>query len=350
MSAEPADGGDDESPYAAECANAAVPPETIECTGLYVNVATKELAAGVRPYAPAIPLWADFAEKQRWIWLPPGTQIDTTNPSEWTFPVGTKVWKEFSRDGKRVETRHFLKVQSNFWVRTTYAWNAGETAATKSSGGDMPWSTDGGLYHIPTPDECDQCHGGRSDRMLGFEQVLLGLPGATGLTLPALVKEGLLSPAPVQTNLTIGDDGTGVAAPAMAWLHSNCGVSCHNDNPNSTGYAASMRLRLDPMLLDGRSSVDFGARTTTMNISANNPMWNGQIRIVPGDPSHSLLVKLITNRGTNNPVANQMPPIASFIIDAVDTQKVISWIGKMAGPPQDAGSSDAASGGATGSD
>jgi hypothetical protein len=348
--AEPDDAGADESPYAAECANAAVPPQTIECTGLYLNLAKKELAPGVRPYAPAVPLWADFAEKQRWIWLPPGTQIDATNPNEWTFPVGTKVWKEFSRDGKRVETRLFLKVQNNFWVHTTYAWNADETAATSSQGGNLPWGTDGGIYHIPSPDECDQCHRGRNDHLLGFEQVSLGLPGATGLTLPTLVKEGLVAPAPGRTGLTIGDDGTGVAALALAWLHSNCGVSCHNDNANSAGYAASMRLRLDPTLLDGRSSVDFGARTTTMNISANNPMWSGQIRIVPGDPSHSLLIKLITNRGTNNPVDYQMPPIATFIVDTPDTQKVIEWIQKMGGSSQDAGSSDATSGGDSGSD
>ncbi len=71
-------------------------------------------------------------------------------------------------------------------------------------------------------------------------------------------------------------------------------------------------------------------------------MWNGQIRIVPGDPSHSLLVKLITNRGTNNPVANQMPPIATFIVDTVDTQKVIDWISKMApAPGSDGGAQDA---------
>jgi hypothetical protein len=57
---------------------------------------------------------------------------------------------------------------------------------------------------------------------------------------------------------------------------------------------------------------------------------------VPGDPSHSLLVKLITNRGTNNPAGNQMPPIASLLVDPADTPKVIEWISKMT-PLADAG-------------
>ncbi len=326
-------------PLAAKCAGEAPPPMSLECTGLYTDVASKTLAPGVRAYAPAVPLWSDGAEKERWIYLPPGTQIDATDPNEWVFPVGTKAWKQFSRDGKRVETRLWQKVQAGYWVRTTYAWSADESTATVSGGGDMPWGTDGGVYHIPTPDECDQCHKGRTDHLLGFEQVSLGLAGATGLTLPELVKEQLIAPVPARTSLTVGDDGTGVAAAPLAWLHINCGASCHNDNSNATAFGSGMRLRLDPTLLDGRSSADFDARATTLNLLATTPTWNGQTRIVPGDPTHSLLVKLITSRGTDNPVANQMPPIASNLVDGPDTQAVIAWISKMPAPPiADAGS------------
>src|ERR1700722_4317581 len=194
------------------CAGASVPPSTLSCTGLYADIATKTLAAGVRFYQPAVPLWSDNAEKARWIQLPPGTQIDASDPNEWTFPVGTKVWKEFSKNGKRVETRLFQKVDSGppaIWAHATYAWNADESAATTSGGGDITLDSDGGTYHIPTFAECESCHNGRTDHILGFEQVSLGLQGAQGLTLPELVNEGLVAPAPAQTQLTVGDDGTG---------------------------------------------------------------------------------------------------------------------------------------------
>jgi len=318
--------------HGADCAGAAVPPATIECTGLYTDVATKQLAPGVRSYAPAVPLWSDGAEKERWIWLPPGTQIDASDPSEWVFPVGTKVWKQFSRGGKRIETRLFQKTQPGYWVRTTYAWSDDASAAAISPGGDMPLAGDGGTYHIPTPDECDQCHRGRNDHLLGFEQVSLGLAGATGLTLAELATQGLIAPLPARTSLTVGDDGTGVAAAALSWLHVNCGVSCHNGNSDSTAYGSGMRLRLDPTMLDGRSSAGFDARATTLGLLATTPTWNGQTRIAPGDPSHSLLVKLISNRGTDNPVANQMPPIATSIVDTADVKSIVDWISKMPRP------------------
>jgi hypothetical protein len=147
------------------------------------------------------------------------------------------------------------------------------------------------------------------------------------------VAQGLIAPPPARTTLTIGDDGTGAAAAPMAWIHVNCGVSCHNSNSNSTAYGSGMFLRLDPTLLDGRSSAGFDTRMTTLGLLANNPMWSGQTRIVPGDPSHSLLVKLITSRGTDNPVANQMPPIATALVDTADSQTVIEWIAKMPGAP-----------------
>src|SRR5688572_31053294 len=50
-------------------------------------------------------LWADGATKRRWLFLPDGAQIDSADPDHWRFPAGTRLWKEFTRDGVRVETR-----------------------------------------------------------------------------------------------------------------------------------------------------------------------------------------------------------------------------------------------------
>jgi|GEM_PF-254413 len=316
-----------------ECTGAAVPPLSLVCTGLYADIAAKQIAGNVRAYAPAVALWSDGAEKHRWIALPAGTTIDTTDPNEWSFPIGTKFWKEFVRDGRRVETRLWQKVRDRFWVAAAYAWNADESVAMKSPGGDIALPA-GGTYHIPTGAECDKCHRGRTENILGFEQVSLGLQGASGLTLAELVKQGLLTAPPLSTSLSIGDDGTGAAAPALAWIHINCGVTCHNRNPNATAYGAGMRLRLDPLLLDGRSVSDFDPLKTTQGIAVNAPAWNGRVRIIPGDPERSLLYSLISHRGPNV----QMPPIASNVVDVVNVARIEAWIQAMHRAPVDAGS------------
>jgi hypothetical protein len=321
------------------CANESAPPSTLVCTGLYADIATKTLAAGVQFYRPAVPLWSDDAQKMRWIRLPPGTQIDASDPNEWRFPIGTKVWKEFSKNNKRIETRLFQKVDNGpppIWAHATYAWNADESAAVGSAGGDIVLEGDGGNYHIPTFAECEKCHNGRTDNLLGVEQISLGMTGAGGLTLTELVNQGLIAPVPAQMHPTIGDDGTGVAAPALAWLHINCGVSCHNGNSNSIAYARGLRLRLDPALLDGRPVAisDLDSLSTTIGVLATSTQWVVPMRwtrIVPGDPSQSLLVELISHRGTDNPAKGQMPPIASSIVDTVDVADVAAWVSKMPG-------------------
>ena len=317
----------------ASCAGAAVPPSSLECTGLYSNIVAKTIAPGIEAYTPALSLWADGATKQRWIFLPAGMKIDNSNPNEWVFPVGTKVWKEFSRDGIRVETRLWQKVSATYWVDTTYQWSADESAATATDGGDIPWG-DGGTYHIPTPDECQQCHRGRNDRILGFEQSLLGLAGAQGLTLGVLATEGRLTTPTLEPPLVIGDDGTGLAAPALGWLHVNCGTTCHNSNESATAFSTGLFMRLDPTQLDGRSVKGFDTLTTTIGVAAVSPSFKGKTRIVPRDPTHSLLYQLISHRGTGI----QMPPIASNVVDEGDIPLVEAWIDVLPPlPPPDGG-------------
>jgi hypothetical protein len=330
---------DDAESGSGACANAGSPPTTLDCTGLYADFATLQPSPGAMAYTPSTPLWSDGAQKQRWIILPPGSQIDVTNPDEWTFPVGTKLFKEFRVGGQRVETRMFQKLKANDWTYATYAWSADASSATINYGGPVPVG-DSGTWNIPTNDDCLECHKGRQDRILGFEQVGLGLPTAQGLTLAVLAQMGLVTPAPVATSLTIGDDGTGLDSIAMGWLHVNCGVTCHNSNPSAAGYGAGMLLRLDPTQLDGSppNPGTWDILSTTLNVPCQSGSVAGQPRILPGNAAASVIHQLIDERG-----ALQMPPIASLIVDTPDTAVVAAWINAMGavesddgGPPDDA--------------
>src|SRR5262249_14984415 len=111
--------------------NPAEPPNLL-LTGLCLDPRCTQISPEVTEYVPRFPLWADTATKRRWIYIPPGSQIDTTDMNHWRFPIGTKLWKEFTRDGVRVETRYIVKIGPGDlladWFYIAYQWNADEDA------------------------------------------------------------------------------------------------------------------------------------------------------------------------------------------------------------------------------
>jgi hypothetical protein len=326
-----------DAPAEPPCADAGgAAPQELRCTGLYASFAQKTLAPGVRPYAPAVPFWSDGAEKERWLYLPPGTTIDTSNLDEWVFPVGTKVWKQFSIGGVRIETRLFWKVDPTRWVRTTYRWSAdGQTSATRL---DLGQKDVVGSYEIPQAIDCDTCHVGKKDRLLGVELVNLGLPGATGVTLADLADGGLLTAPPPATTITLPNDVTGVAPAALGWLHANCG-SCHARSTDATAFFTGFYARLTAAQLfpdGGAASVtSLDPYATTANVAATQPQYTplGFPRIAPGDADHSLLAYLAGRRDTPDAGADagsgQIPPLLTHVVDDAGVGKLRAWINGM---------------------
>jgi hypothetical protein len=203
-------------------------PERLSQTGL-------DDRAAVRAFEPRFALWSDGAAKRRWIALPPGAQIDAGRPDAWRFPAGTKFWKEFSVDGRRVETRHFVLGADGRWQYASYVWE-GADARRASERGETLTLPGGRRYDIPSTGDCIACHGGARSPVLGFAALQLGP------VVPALVREGLLEGAPAawarEAPDFIAADPTEKAA--RGYLHANCG-HCHFDG----GVPVPLRLALD---------------------------------------------------------------------------------------------------------
>lgn len=321
-------------------------PDSLVCTGLYSSLLRQTIADDVREFTPAFPLWSDGAKKRRWILLPEGEKIDNSQPNDWFFPVGTKLWKEFSVNGKRIETRLFWKTRPDHWENTTYVWNDDDTEAISSIGGDIKLK-DGSMYHLPTDLECKDCHRGQTDRVLGFSAVNLGLAGADGVTLKQLVKDGLLSDPPKLTELSIGadatgldDDGVPLAAKVLGTLHTNCGQTCHNDNPDRKAKLSEQNLRLDSTILDGRApDGQFNVLRTAVNQRAEGVQFdNHPYRILAGDPENSLIIQLMSYRDPTFMGRGQMPPIGTRKVDTESVKLITKWIRALGPAPQaDAG-------------
>jgi hypothetical protein len=313
-------------------------PLDLRCTGLYADWPSKTVGPSAAAYAPAFPSWDDGASGPRWIALPPGSSIDTTDMDEWVFPAQTVVWQELrlplsgADGGVRVETRLLWKQAPGVWYRTTYRWSGdGETSAVEKTGGEA--NVGGTPYQVPPRVVCDQCHAGRMDGVLGFEAVSLAAPGASGLTLQALVARGVLSAPPASPIAVPGD---AVEAAALGWLHANCGTSCHNAGRGPAGLTGLL-LRLDVGTLATLQTT--GAFVTGWNVLTKSFELGDAsttFRIRACDPGASAAyVRSAERDGVGGvPFGTQMPSVLSHVVDDAGLATFAAWIdeGCDAGP------------------
>ena len=66
-------------------------PPLLSQTGLFSDIASRTLSSGVLTYTPRYPLWSDGAGKDRFLYIPPGRPIDTSDMDRWVFPAGTRA-------------------------------------------------------------------------------------------------------------------------------------------------------------------------------------------------------------------------------------------------------------------
>lgn len=302
----------------------------LACTGLYGEAGehwySKQLGPGVEPFQPGSELWSDHMDKQRFAWLPPGTVIDTTDPDAWTFPLGTKFWKEFSYQGKRIETR-YLERASYGWYAATFRWSADESSATLLTEGErnVP-GTFQDRYEVPATGDCARCHGGAKDHILGFSALLLSDENAEGLTVEKLRATGKLS-----TELpALSVPGTPVERAALSYLHVNCGLACHNPSFDSEAWWTYFYLRLEVGKL--ATVADTAAYRTGVGKESYivDPAHPDRylMLIAPGAPDQSAVVYRDGQRDS----VMQMPPLGTHSVDEAGLAAVKAWIQSLAAP------------------
>jgi hypothetical protein len=291
-----------------------VEPTLLSETGLFSDIASEVLAPGVMEYAPAHELWSDGASKRRWVSLPSGVRIDSYPQDFWSYPAGTKLWKEFTRDGVRVETRLLHKYADEAWFMTAFEWNDDGTDAFAAPDGHE--NARGTEHDIPSRDACMACHGNMPDRVLGFTAVQLSHEGP-GVTLDQLVQEQRLNNAPSAPVALPGND---TERAALGYFHANCG-HCHNDGGTSEAYSKVdlvLWLRSDELA----QLSDTPTYLTTIDQNTQATSGIAGVVVVPGDFDSSVLYQRFTS--TNPDV--HMPPLASEIIDPAGKQIIEDWI------------------------
>lgn len=313
--------------------------ELLSSTGLYSDIARKQVDPRNLPWQPQYPLWSDGSAKERWIRIPSGARIDTGDMDHWVFPTGTKIWKEFSFGGRRVETRLMEKVGSvpglDSWSFKSYQWRADGSDATLVPAAGVPNAaptTLGTTHDIPSLDQCRTCHSSRgADGVNGFDALQLSAdrdplaieaarlePG--DLTMDELERQSLVTRVPDQEVRIASSSAVGRWA--MGYLHGNCG-NCHNPQ----GFAASTGLHLRHAA-DARREADEPAWRTAVNqLTTIYAMPDSQVgvnsfRILGGSPERSAVLFRMTSRGN----FHQMPPFGSKAQDTEAVALITEWV------------------------
>ncbi|MEP6866410.1 MAG: hypothetical protein ABJE66_37680, partial [Deltaproteobacteria bacterium] len=309
-------------------------------TGLCVDRACTQISPDVHEYTPQFPLWADTASKHRWYYLPPGTQIDTSDMDHWQFPVGTKFWKEFTRDGVRVETRLVMRIGAGDttadWFYVAYQWNATNDDTTAVPMGVQ--NANGTQHDIPSRLFCKMCHEGlKPTRVLGFGAIQLDAPAVNPgeTTLASLVAANTLTvnpTAPTSGTTYFPIEGTASTRAALGYIHANCS-HCHNPT-SGTHDIVPMELRMlvgevhdHTMTAAYRTAVGHPA-TISLGTPKHCPDMNNvanaaECIITPGNPADSdMFVRFTADPGSNL----HMPAAGTEMTDPTGMTTLSTWI------------------------
>jgi uncharacterized repeat protein (TIGR03806 family) len=313
---------------------------------------------GVVAYGLETPLFSDYAQKLRTIWLPEGASVPYTE-GMLDYPVGTVLTKTFyypeAEDGsvlaeaaadaaavdpathRIVETRVLVR-RADGWEALVYLWNEAETEAVLSRAGgrvDLTLARADGsrqafTYAAPNVTQCAACHApnattrrlspiGPSGRHLNRDY-----PYAAGgrNQLAQLAAVGWVTGAPEDLaeapRLVAWTDET---APlddrARAYLSVNC-AHCHN----AAGPADTSGLMLE-------AHAPFGRATglCKLPVAAGAGTGDLQFDIVPGQPDQSILIYRLYSEDP----AVMMPEIGRAVAHREGAALLSGWIAAMEG-------------------
>jgi uncharacterized repeat protein (TIGR03806 family) len=298
----------------------------------------------VLPYELNSPLFTDYAEKARFVWMHDGATGLYRDTTIYSLPPGTILVKNFHYPGtgpaykangygRLVETRLLVHEQDG-WKGYPYIWNREQTDARLSlTGGEQEvtfigW--DGNprsiRYLVPNANQCRSCHShngqmqpiGIATRHLNRDYIYAD---GTGNQLHRWVEAGYLDRAPdpevAERMADYRDPATGnLEERVRAMLDINCG-HCHM--PGGPGGTSGLFLHY-------HEQNPFAMGVMKPPVAAGRGAGGFRYSIVPGQPDESILLY----RMLSVEPGIMMPEYGRTIVDEEAVELLREWINAMA--------------------
>lgn len=293
------------------------------------------------PYALITPLFSDYAEKARFVWVPDGKSATYSEEGSLDLPVGSVLVKNFyyptdmrqPEKGRRiVETRLLIHLE-NGWEGRTYVWNKEQTDATlEIAGASFPVSYIDAAgknitfnYSVPNKNQCAACHEyagkitpiGPKVRNLNMDYTY---EGGKQNQLKKWAEVGFLTnikdPAQAPHLAKWNDEKAGsLNDRARGYLDVNC-AHCHNPR----GPAKNAGLNLSYTNTDA-TSIGINKYPVATGGGAGDNM----IDIDPGHPDNSILIYRMESI---NPEV-MMPEIGRTLVHTEGVKLIRDWVSSL---------------------
>ncbi|NCN84157.1 MAG: hypothetical protein GW808_09340 [Sphingomonadales bacterium] len=279
----------------------------------------------VVPYQLNMPLFSDYAEKYRFIYVPEGEQAKANGDGLLEFPVGSALIKSFGYEtgGKPrlLETRVLLH-RADGWLALPYVWNEQQTEARlKVAGERIPVTlTDPSgkqrsiSYGVPNKNQCKECHA------LSGAVTPIG-PKARNLThdgqLEKFAAFGLIDREPaVDYRVPVwGETSASLNDRARGYLDVNC-AHCHNIN----GSASNSGL-----FLTYEETMPVRIGINKRPVAAGRGSGTHDFDIAPGEPDDSIMIYRLDSLEPGI----SMPEVGRTTVHEEGVALLRQWIAEM---------------------
>lgn len=299
-------------------------PQKLAEFGFFTDAAGWQPNRDVKLYTLNSPLFSDYAEKYRYIYIPEGQQAVADDDGVVQFPVGSALIKSFGYkiDGKDrlLETRVMLH-RADGWIALPYVWNDAQTEATLKVAGtripvrftDPSGQVQSISYAVPNKNQCKECHS-LSGAVMPIGPKLRNLSPDT----LAMLRGNNMLKAPASDHPAMpdyADKAKPLEQRARAYLDINC-AHCHNRQ----GSASNSGLFLT---YEETSPVHLGIGKRP--VAAGRGSGGLDFAIAPGHPEQSIMLYRLKSLEAG--IA--MPEVGRSLVHEEGAALLEEWIAAM---------------------
>ena len=303
------------------------------------NLKDQNPSLGVLPYKPTSELFSDYAQKNRFIWLPKDTKASYINDHEnLNLPVGAALIKTFyytnvqpSNTTRIIETRVMIRKEAG-WIFAEYVWNDAQTEAVLQLEGSttaISWKdADNNIqsidYKIPSENACATCHYKDSNVLpIGIKPQNLNsnitYPEGNKNQLQKLIEVGYLEnglPINITSVVDYNDNSKNIDTRVRSYFDINC-AHCHQDG-GSADYVTQLRLAFNKTVNPSNMGVCIAGLSPIPGINRS--------RLVT--PNNIVESSLYFSMNTNLSIY-RMPRLGRTILHKEGLQLVQQWINSL---------------------